>query len=260
MKRFALIGMPVSHSRSPAFHNAMFAELGSAEEMAYELLETAPGELALRLDALREGEYAGYSVTIPYKELVMEYCDELSARAEKVGAVNTLIRREDGSIFGDNTDYTGFRESLVEADVLDAGKALVLGAGGAARAVVAVLQDEGYEVIVASRDPEMVVGFSAEISGYDALDPTDDWTLIVNTTPVGMHPKEGESVLEDPEWFVADRVYVDIIYNPRITTFLGMAEAAGGKIVTGERMFYWQALEQAKLFTGRQELPFMKFS
>lgn len=238
----------------------MFAELGLAEQMHYELLETDPGELDLRLEALRKGEYAGYSVTIPYKEAVLEFCDDLSPQAEKVLAVNTLIRRKNGQIFGENTDYFGFQKSLAEAGVGDVGKALVLGAGGAARAIVAVLDDEGYEVTVASRKPEAKEDFSGDVISYDALNSSDAWSLIVNTTPVGMHPKEGESVLKDPEWFVADRVYVDIIYNPKITEFLSLAQSVGAKIVTGDRMFYWQAIEQAKLFTGRQELPFMKFS
>jgi shikimate 5-dehydrogenase len=309
MKRYAILGHPVSHSRSPEFHNAVFQSLG-LEDYRYEFCDTTPEDLEQLMQAFRVGEYAGFSVTIPHKQTVMRYCDEMSERAEKVGAVNTLLLKgprdkvqgPKGIIFGDNTDYLGFEKCLLEANELkdeddpsfaeaseDSGgrlrfKALVLGAGGAAKAIVAVLLDHGCEVVVASRRKEGKFSeFSnfqnVEVKNYKELDPNDDWSMIVNTTPIGMESSKGQGprsnqnsvsnnqqssidqddlLLQDARWYTADRTYVDIVYTPKMTPFLLRAEEDGGKIVTGDRMFFWQAVEQAKMFSGASEEEILK--
>lgn len=276
MKRFAILGHPVSHSRSPEFHNAVFQALGLAD-CRYEYCDTTPDDLEALMQEFREGDYAGFSVTIPHKQAVMQYCDELSERAQKVGACNTLLRVKDKEggqelrIYGENTDYGGFEKSLEEAGVFTDRdeekrvrmKALVMGAGGAAKAIVAVLVDHGCEVVVASRNAKQKFSeFSnfqnLELKAYEDLDPQEEWGMIVNCTPIGMQSSNSQVssdklLLEDSRWYVADRVYVDIVYTPKMTPFLLKAQEAGGQIVTGDRMFFWQAVEQAKLFTGADE-------
>jgi shikimate dehydrogenase len=247
MKRFAILGHPVAHSLSPKLHNAVFQSLG-LNDHHYEALDVLPEQLADVLQKMRAGDYQGFSVTIPHKQTIIPLLDELSNTAKKVGAVNTVIRRDDGTLFGENTDYAGFRKSLEEAKV-SSGKALVLGSGGAAQAVIAVLKDLGFQVTVTSRSER-----DGTVS-YDQLNPEDDYAVIVNTTPVGMSPNVDQSPLTDPSWFRKDRTYVDVIYNPKMTKFLQMAEQAGANIITGDRMFLWQAVEQAKMFTGRDEIP-----
>lgn len=244
------------------------------EDRKYEFLDVPPEKLEGALENLRKGKYSGFSVTIPYKQTVMKYLEEVSERAKKIGAVNTILSREDGTLFGDNTDYLGFAKSLEEVGVLtNNGKritnnALVLGSGGVAQAVIEVLHDHGYQITVASRqkakngllEKQKFEGLKdtaakMRVKNYDELDPNDDYRIIVNTTPVGMHPHEDETSLVEDDWYKKDRVYVDVIYNPKKTLFLKKAEHAGAKIVTGDRMFLWQAVEQAKFFTGRDDVP-----
>ena len=309
MKKFAILGHPVAHSLSPKLHNAVFQALG-LKDYHYGALDVLPEQLPEVLQKMRAGEYQGFSVTIPHKQAVMEYCDELSERARRVGAVNTLIKGckgckgfkgfkgckgcERNLIVGDNTDYVGFEKSLIEAGVIQksagvgfaasigkrkptnvtsnetgnryeqrnrkTSKALVLGSGGASKAVVAVLKDLGFKVVVASRNPK-----DTSTVSYAQLDPEDDYGMIVNCTPVGMteNPKSQNPnstkneniILKDEKWYRADRVYVDVVYTPRITPFLKKAQGAGAKIVTGDRMFLWQAVEQSSLFTGGEDVP-----
>jgi shikimate dehydrogenase len=270
MKLYAILGHPVSHSLSPKLHNAVFHELG-LEDRKYAFLDVTPEKLEDALEELRKGKYSGFSVTIPYKQAVMKYLEEVSDTAKKVGAVNTILSREDGTLFGDNTDYLGFAKCLEEAGVLlthnekrITNNALILGSGGVAQAVIEVLHEHRYQVTVATRkkakDDGNVEGLKdvdsrIVLKGYDELDPNLDYQMIVNTTPLGMYPNVDETPLKEEAWYKKDRVYVDVIYHPKKTLFLKRAEREGAKIVTGDRMFLWQAVEQAKYFTGRGEVP-----
>ncbi|MDF2379121.1 MAG: shikimate dehydrogenase [Candidatus Gracilibacteria bacterium] len=272
MKTYAILGYPVSHSFSPKLHNTVFKEL-QLTDREYVYCDTAPKDLQKRIHEMRKGAWDGFSVTIPHKKTVIPFLDELTERAQKVGAVNTIVRKvgAEGSVrlVGDNTDYVGFKKSLEEVGITEGensfprpeAKALVLGSGGAAQAIIAVLADHGFQVSVASRNPagarqgaSLQRGMAVTL-GYDELDPKDNWKLIVNTTPVGMHPNVDACVLTDPSWFTADRTYVDIIYNPKTTQFLIQAKKAGAQIVCGDRMFLWQAVEQSRAFTGGMEPP-----
>jgi len=288
MKRFAIIGDPVEHSLSPQLHKEVFETLGMGEECSYEFAKVTPEELENRINELKNGDFEGFSVTIPHKQSIIPFCDELTERAKKVGAVNTILRREsdegDVIVLGDNTDYAGFKKALEEvSDLLSkpnnekpherrnpayrqAGEitnnALVLGSGGAARAIIAVLCDHGFDVTVAARNPgsceELSQQFKVTVSSYSDLDPNADWKLIVNTTPVGMEGKEDGVLLSDEEWYRKERVYADIIYTPRMTEFLKRAQACGAEIITGDHMFLWQAVEQATLFCKREDIPVKK--
>ena len=179
MLRCGLLGEKLGHSYSPAIH----ALLGDYE---YRLYEKAPGEVE---EFLRRGDFDGLNVTIPYKKTVLPLCAELSDGARSIGSVNTLVRRADGTLFGDNTDAFGFRYLLSSAGIDPKGaKALVLGSGGASVMAVYVLKTLGAaSVTVISRTGE---------NNYSNLGRHADADLIVNTTPVGMYPDNGAAAVD----------------------------------------------------------------
>ena len=170
-----LLGRKLGHSYSPQIHS----HLASYE---YTLFEKEPEELEA---FLKNGSFTGLNVTIPYKKDVIPYLDELSPTAKRLGAVNTIVRREDGSLIGHNTDYFGFCSMVGRSGLAVAGKkVLVLGSGGASNTAVAALEEMGAQVVVISRSGE---------NNYDNLHLNADAAVIVNTTPVGMYPKTGVS-------------------------------------------------------------------
>ena len=227
-----LLGGKLGHSYSPQIHS----QLG---DYSYELFEKKPEELE---DFLKYGDFRGLNVTIPYKKDVIPYLDELSPRAKRIGAVNTIVRREDGSLIGHNTDYFGF-EMMVRASGLSiAGKkVLVLGSGGASMPVVAALTEQGANVIVISRSGE---------NNYNNLHLHRDASVIVNPTPVGMYPNVGNSPL-DLEQFPNLEGVLDIIFNPARTQLLLDAEEKGLVAMNGLLMLVAQAKESAEWFTGK---------
>ena len=233
MKRCGLLGEKLGHSFSPRIHQ----ELGGYE---YRLYEKSPQELEV---FLKSGDFDGLNVTIPYKQTVIPYCAGLSPRAQAIGSVNTLVRRADGSLWGDNTDYDGFFAMLEQANIsLDGKKALVLGSGGASKTVQAVLRDRGASVVVISRSGP---------DSYDNLDRHADARLVVNTTPVGMYPKNGAAAL-DIRRFPRCEAVLDVVYNPARTRLMLDAEACGIPAFGGLLMLVEQARRAAEIFTGNQ--------
>lgn len=233
MKRCGLLGEKLGHSFSPRIHQ----ELGGYE---YRLYEKSPQELDV---FLKSGDFDGLNVTIPYKQTVIPYCARMSPRAQAIGSVNTLVRRADGSLWGDNTDYDGFFAMLEQANIsLDGKKALVLGSGGASKTVQAVLRDRGASVVVISRSGP---------DSYDNLDRHADARLVVNTTPVGMYPKNGAAAL-DIRRFPRCEAVLDVVYNPARTRLMLDAEACGIPAFGGLLMLVGQARRAAEIFTGNQ--------
>lgn len=229
--RCGLLGKKLGHSYSPQIHSF----LGT---YSYELFEKAPEELA---NFLKTGDFAGLNVTIPYKKDVIAFCDELSDRAAALGAVNTIVRRSDGTLIGHNTDYFGFA-SMVERSTLELQnkKVLVLGSGGASATVVAVLKELGAQVVVISRSGE---------NNYTNLYLHKDAAVIVNTTPVGMYPNTGISPIDlDP--FENLEGVLDVVYNPARTQLLLDAERKGLITENGLWMLVAQAKESAEWFAG----------
>lgn len=230
--RCGLLGEPLTHSYSPQIH----ALLG---DYSYELFEVAPEKLG---EFLQAGEFDGLNVTIPYKRAVIPYCAELSAAAREMGSVNTLLRRPDGTLYGDNTDLDGFRWLLARGGGIRPGeKALVLGTGGASQTVQAVLRAAGAEVAVLSRRGE---------SNYATLPRHADARLVVNATPVGMYPNNGARLI-DLAQLPQCRCVLDLIYNPARTRLLLDAAARGIRCENGLSMLVAQAKRAAELFTGR---------
>lgn len=228
-----LLGEKLGHSYSPEIH----AELADYD---YRLYEKEPEEVA---DFVRGGDWNGLNVTIPYKKTVVPLCDELSETAAAIGSVNTLLRRADGSIFGDNTDAFGF-ETLLKATLPGAiagKKALVLGTGGASVTVCAVLKKHGAEVVTISRSGE---------NNYQNLDRHADAGLLVNATPVGMYPNNGVSPV-DLAAFPELEAVLDVVYNPALTALLLQAEARGIPHAGGLLMLVAQAKRSAEIFLGR---------
>ena len=229
-----LLGRKLGHSYSPQIH-ALLGNYG------YQLFEKEPEEIG---DFLKSGDFTGLNVTIPYKKEVIPFLDELSPAAARLGAVNTIVRR-DGKLIGHNTDYFGFRRLVQESGLQVAGKkVLVLGSGGASSTAVAVLQELGAKVTVISRSGE---------NNYENLDRHADAAVIANTTPVGMYPNTGKSALS-LEGFPRLEGVLDAVYNPARTQILLDAERRGLAAVNGLWMLVAQAKESAEWFTG-EEIP-----
>ena len=227
-----LLGRKLGHSYSPAIH----AQLGDYE---YALYEKEPEELP---DFLQRGDFTGLNVTIPYKKAVVPYCTELSETAQLLGSVNTLLRRPDGTLYGHNTDYDGFLSLVRQSGVEAAGKkALVLGSGGASVTAQAVLRTLGAQVVVISRSGE---------DNYENLSRHADAAIVVNTTPVGMYPHNGERPV-DLTAFPACRAVYDIVYNPERTALMLQAEALGIPAFGGLHMLVAQAKAASELWQGK---------
>lgn len=230
---FGLLGGKLGHSYSPYIH-------GQLGDYDYYLLEKKPEELE---DFLKNGDFQGLNVTIPYKKAVIPYCAELTPTAKALGAVNTIVRRDDGSLLGHNTDYFGFETMLKHSGLQVADKkALVLGSGGASNTAVAVLQAQGAKVVVISRQGE---------SNYQNLHLYTDAAVIVNATPVGMYP-DTAAMPVDIGMFPQLEGVLDLIYNPARTRLLQAAEARGLVAENGLLMLVAQAEEASRWFTGRK--------
>lgn len=227
-----LLGRKLGHSYSPQIH----ALMGS---YSYDLFEKEPEEVT---DFVRNGDFTGINVTIPYKKDVIPCMDELSPMAKRMGAVNTIVRRADGSLFGHNTDYFGFSSMVHRSGITVSGKkVLVLGSGGASNTAVKVLEDVGAQVVIISRSGE---------NNYGNLHLHDDASVIVNTTPVGMYPNTGVSPV-DLKTFPKLEGVLDMIYNPARTQFLLDAEKLGLPRENGLWMLVAQAKEAAEYFGGK---------
>lgn len=230
-----LLGEKLGHSYSPQIHK----QLGS---YSYSLFEKSADQLE---DFLKNGDFHGLNVTIPYKKAVIPYCAELSPQAKRLGAVNTIVRRADGSLVGHNTDYFGFRSMAERTGISFAGKkVLVLGSGGASNTVCAVMEELGANVIVISRKGE---------NNYENIGIHRDCSVIVNATPVGMYPNTGVSPV-NLYMFPKLEGVLDLVYNPAKTKLLLDAEYRNLKTENGLWMLVAQAKESAQWFTG-QEIP-----
>ena len=227
-----LLGRKLGHSWSPQIH----AGLADYEYLLYEREEDQVEDFILH------GDWHGMNVTIPYKKTVVPYMDALSPVAEKLGSVNTIVRREDGTLFGDNTDVYGFEEMVKRFGFEVKGrKTLVLGSGGASVSVIAALERLGA-------DPIVTISRSGEYH-YQNLHLNADAEYIVNTTPVGMYPNMDAAPLDLRE-IPACRGVIDIIYNPPETKLMRQARELGILACNGLFMLVAQAWRGAELFLG----------
>lgn len=256
-----LIANPIGHSLSPQLHNAVFTRLGI--NAVYIPMAVQDAQLEQALYGLQSLGFRGVNVTIPFKERVVQYMDELSASAEDCGAVN-VIHFKQGRIIGHNTDGQGLVKSLLQEGVDLQHKALVIGAGGAARSIVAALIRAGVGEIelfdIEARRAEdlarlMADRTAARISGYAMneahfLSSALSASLIINCSPVGMHPHISSTPISTLKGVATSTVVVDIIYNPEETRLLQLARQEGCKTINGLAMFVHQAALTLEILLG----------
>ncbi len=265
-----LIGNPVEHTMSPAIHNTLAQCLG--DNLAYLPFHVEAGLVG---DAVR-GAYAlnllGCNVTVPYKSDVIPYLVELDPLARQIGAVNTLVRAE-GGFKGYNTDMPGLYRALRRDGVQVEDKtAVILGAGGVARAVAVLLAQKGAEkVLILNRTVERAQAIASEVcaaygASFAEAWPLDEWRqaldgasrersegfLVIQATKVGMYPNVGEAPIEEKEFYQKVGIGYDLVFNPARTRFMELVEEAGGRSYGGLGMLLYQGVIAYELWTGRQ--------
>ncbi len=244
---FGILGRPVSHSLSPAMHNAAFRHLGvNAVYVAFPVTD-----LAQAVAGLRGLGIGGVSVTIPFKEEIIPLIDELDPRAEEIGAVNTVVNR-DGRLTGYNTDWLGAVTALRAKTDLKGQHVLILGAGGASRAIAFGIFHQGGKVtltdIDAARAAALGRDLGAEAISLDALEHCPA-AILVNATPVGMAP-DIDGIPINPDLLGRFATVMDIVYQPLQTRLLKEAQARGAATIDGLQMLIHQATAQFELWTG----------
>ena len=263
MNHLGLIGYPLEHSLSPKIHTAALRECGLDGD--YSLFPIHPDDedgLKDLLARVRSGEITGLNITIPHKQNVIQFLDELTPTAKAIGAVNAIYCRNH-KLIGDNTDAAGFindLKKLIGNRKLETGKsAVVLGAGGSARAVIYALLQDGWNVTVSARrmeqaqqladlfSPRELYVMNHETFGRESL----TFDLVVNATPVGMMPNINQSPWPDGLQFPNRAVVYDLVYNPRETKLVKDACAAGLSATTGLGMLIEQAALSFEIWTGR---------
>lgn len=231
----AVIGFPLTHSLSPEFHNAEYAKRGhDAVLRAFE-----NEDLAALVQILRTEKIGLTAVTLPFKEKILPFLDELDPLAERLQSVNTVLQK-DGRLLGFNTDYHGIAVALEGVELAEK-NVLLLGAGGAAHAVAAYVNDMDGTLFCLNRDPARAQELVQRFGGQSIQDPAaHDFDLIINATPVEL-PLEAK-------YLRAGQTVFDLIYNPEETALLRAAKAAGAETRSGRLMFKAQALEQIRLW------------
>ena len=259
----AVFGHPVGHSLSPEIHNAAFEALELP--MAYVAHDVAPGQVGAALAGVRAMGYRGLSITIPHKAEAMEAVDWVDETARVIGCINTVVN-DDGRLLGYNSDGLGALGALRSAGADPQGKnAVVLGSGGAARAIAVTLAREAppARMTILGVVPEELASLvddvrqkgdttvvGDEMSDRSIEEALAEAHVLLHCSPVGMHPNEGKSLVR-AELFQVEQTVFDAVYNPRRTRLLADAAAAGCRTVEGIEMFLGQALVQFELWTGR---------
>jgi len=246
---YGVIGDPVAHSLSPQLQNAGF----QARRLDAVYLPFLVRDLRDFVDSIEPLGIHGFSVTLPHKEKILRYLDGCDPLAAKIGAVNTVVARGGGKLYGYNTDYVGVLRSLESRIPLRGSRVLIVGAGGVARAVAFALAQSGAIPCIAARKPERAKAL-ARAAGGDAIPwgqiRREFFDAIVNATPVGMHPNTGSSPLEARE--LNCRLVFDTIYRPTMTKLLQLAERRGIEIVSGVEMFVAQGTAQFEIWIGER--------
>ena len=251
-KLCCIIGNPVEHSKSPLMHNAGYKALG----LNFAFLAFQVTDVQRALQGLKSIGAQGIAVTIPHKQEVMKYIDEIDKTAKQIGAVNTIVN-ENGRLKGTNSDWIGAMRALKEKTEIKGKTVSILGAGGAARAIIYGLKQEKAEkILIFNRTVENAQKLAKEFRIDDAFpiiseNIISNCDIIINTTSVGMEPNSDSSPIAD-NVFNKNHVVFDIVYTPRETKFLQMAKKKGATIVYGDKMVLYGALTQFELFTGHK--------
>lgn len=253
-KLYAVFGDPVSHSLSPAMHNAAFSATGiNSVYLAFKITDIAKG-----ISAVRTLDITGVSITIPHKINVLPFVDEIDATARKIGAVNTLANKN-GRLFAINTDCEGAMKALKEKTVIKGKKVAVIGAGGAARAIGFGIDREGGQPIIFNRSvqkgedlaKDLNTDFFPFMPDMDKIVKKTGCNILINTTSVGMFPNVNACPVPEKA-LESGMTVMDIIYNPLQTRLLASAEKRGCDVIDGLSMFIWQGAVQFELWTGKK--------
>jgi 3-dehydroquinate dehydratase/shikimate dehydrogenase len=246
---YGVIGNPVEHSLSPLLHNTGFI----ARKMDAVYLPFLVPNLRDFLKAIPEFAVRGFSVTIPHKQAILKYLDDCEPLAAEIGAVNTVTVQRDGSLYGCNTDYVGVLRALERKLPIAGSRVLIFGAGGSARAAAFALAKAGADVAICARRENAAKQLARAVGG-EALPRrivrTEKFDVILNSTPVGMHPHPGISPLAPGE--LNCRLVMDIIYRPQKTQLLKIAAARGLQTVSGAEMFLAQGIAQWEIWSERR--------
>ena len=257
-----IIGYPIEHTMSPPIHNAAFKAMGL--DYVYVAFGVKPEDVGKAVQGMRAFNMRGMSVTIPHKLAVIPYIDKLDPLAEKIGAVNTIVN-DDGILTGYNTDALGFLQPLLEKGVEPEGKNVVIvGAGGASRAVSFILADRGANLVILNRKEELdwaeniaanvTQAFgrktrALELTRKNLKDEIATADILVNVTSVGMHPKVDATAVPG-DLLNSGLIVCDVVYNPLKTRLIREAEAAGATTFSGIDMLVWQGVIAFEKWTG----------
>ena len=252
MEKYGLLGEKLGHSYSKEIHEIFFELTGKSA--SYKMIERQIDEIAQLMEEIKSGKFNGINVTIPYKVEVIKYLDEVSKIAKQIGAVNTITCK-DGKLIGDNSDYFGFLKTLQQNDInVKEGKILMLGTGGAAKAVYNVLIDEGAKNIylaTISENDSFETRKGDRLIHYSEIRNVRNVNLIVNCTPVGMYPAVNMTPLEEVNMINTDCV-VDIIYNPEETVLMKKYKERNIKAVNGLTMLIFQAIKSEEIWNDEK--------
>ncbi len=252
MKICLSIGYPIKTSLSPVIHNAGYKKLGIDREFIFLSAEVKPKDLKMAIDGVRGLGIRGVSVTMPHKQEVMKYLDKIDKEAKIIGAINTIIN-ENGKLIGFNTDYIGALAALEKKINLKGKKVAVIGAGGAARAIVYGLTKKGEIVKIFNRSldkaKELAKEFGCEFVALNSLKQVLDMDIVINATSIGMN--EDKSPI-DKKFLNKNQIVFDVVYYPKKTKLIKDATDKGAKVILGYEMLLYQAVAQFELYTKRK--------
>ncbi len=247
------VGDPIVHSLSPAMHNAGYKALGLEDEFVYLNAQVPKGEIAGVIKGALSMRFRGVTCTLPHKQDVIPFLDELDQAAERIGAVNTVVF-QNGRSRGFNTDWQGLVGALEELTPLREKKVALLGAGGTARAALYGLKERGAEPLIFNRNlanaETLAKAFQAQALPLSEIAQISDCEIIINTTPVGMYPNI-EASLVPVKLLHPNQIVLDAVYYPAETRLLSDAKKAGARPVPGVRMLLHQAFPQFEHYTGK---------
>lgn len=241
--KYGLLGKHLSHSFSQRFFESYFKE--HKIDASYELIELSSPDALKDFMLGSVAQYQGLNVTIPFKEHILEFIDEVSSEAQIIGAINTIKVGSNGKICGYNTDAYGFHQSIKPFLDFNHHRAIILGTGGASKAVAFVLEKLGLDVFFISRNPEGSKQFSYSEINAQMLSTCK---LVINCTPVGMFPNSDNLIDIPYEFLTKKHLIIDLIYNPSETVFLKKSRESGATVLNGDSMLHQQALKSWELW------------
>lgn len=250
MKVCLIIGYPIKTSRSALMHNGGYKKLKIDDKFIYIKAEVKPEDLKMAMDGIRALGIKGVSVTMPHKQTVMKYLDKIDKDAQKIGAVNTILNLK-GKLTGFNTDWTGAIAALEQKTKLNNKKVGIIGAGGAARAIVYGLKTKGAIIKIYNRSQDKAKLLAEEFDcGYSGLSTQGDlptMDVIINASSLGMNKN---TTPIDTKFLNRKQIIFDIVYSPKETRLIRDAKAIGANVIYGYEMLLYQGAEQFKLYTG----------